>query len=171
MLKYIVDKFKFITSIFRKDTDNQDDVHKQPIKPKRSIKQAKKQKPIFEGSMSFVEIKCKKKRSKGEQIVKDYLDKKGILYEEEYTFSDCVYKRQLRFDFYLIELDACIEFDGKQHFEAVSIYGGDEALKSTQVRDKIKTDYCKKKGIPLLRIMYNEKNVNAVLDDFIQTIH
>ncbi len=108
----------------------------------------------------------KKVRSKGEQSIKKYLNTKEIGHIEEHTFPDCVHKRRLRFDFYLPSYNACIEYDGKQHFEAVAIFGGVEALHKTQIRDNIKTEYCLKKGIWLLRIAYNE-NIEKKLDEFL----
>jgi hypothetical protein len=58
----------------------------------------------------------------------------------------------------------CVEFDGIQHFKPSS-FGSDRSeeakqknLENTQHRDRIKTDYCKEKGIRLLRIPYTEKH-------------
>lgn len=42
-----------------------------------------------------------------------------------------------------------IECDGPQHKKPIY---GNEKFKSTQERDKIKNDFCKKENIPLLRI-------------------
>ena len=49
----------------------------------------------------------------------------------------------------------CIEFDGKQHSQPINYFGGKEAFKSLQYRDKLKTDYCKNHRIKLIRINYN----------------
>ncbi len=112
-------------------------------------------------------IKHKKDKSKGELLVKDYLDSRKICYNREHTFLGCIYKQPLRFDFYLTEYIACIEFDGIQHFMPVNHYGGQEGFEKTQIRDKIKTDYCAKYDIPLLRIAYNNKDVIHTLDQFL----
>ena len=52
-------------------------------------------------------------------------------------------------------LNICIEFDGEQHFRSHYIWG-EESFKLTQIRDKIKNEYCKENNIKLIRIKYNE---------------
>lgn len=47
--------------------------------------------------------------------------------------------------------DMCIEFDGQQHYEPKF---GEESFKRTQSHDIIKNEYCKSKGISLIRIPY-----------------
>lgn len=46
-----------------------------------------------------------------------YLEKENINYEFQYIFDDCIYQRALPFDFYILDKNLCIEFDGIQHFE------------------------------------------------------
>ena len=84
------------------------------------------------------------------------LKNNNIEYVREYYYDDCKNINYLRFDFFLPKINTLIEYDGRQHFESVSIFGGDEALKITQNNDKIKNEYCKKNRIPLLRISYLE---------------
>lgn len=93
--------------------------------------------------------------SKGEKYIEDFLILNNIKYEKEKRFKDCKYKRTLPFDFYLEDYNLCIEYDGKQHFEK-SYYG--ESFEDQQIRDNIKTEYCKKNKIELLRIPYTEFN-------------
>lgn len=102
------------------------------------------------------------KESKGERMVRNYLIENKIDFISQYTFDDCVDKVKLPFDFYLPELNMCIEYDGIQHFKAKSLFGGDIGLKDRQKKDKIKTDYCNKKNINLLRIRYNENILNKL---------
>ena len=61
------------------------------------------------------------------------------------------------FDFYLPELNICVEFDGIQHFKPIKYFGGEKTLKITQKHDKMKNEYCKENNIHLIRIKYNEK--------------
>ena len=140
-----------------------------PVKVKKT-RSAGKPKMIRELDMSFVDVKRKTKRSKGEQIVKEYLDKCNVIYDEEFMFEDCIYKRKLRFDFYLVEYDACIEFDGRQHFQVVEYYGGEKTFAETQIRDKIKTEYCEKNKIPLLRLRYDDHNVDYLVGKFLEKL-
>jgi very-short-patch-repair endonuclease len=62
----------------------------------------------------------------------------------------------LRFDFYLPKYNTCIEFDGKQHFEPVKIFGGNENFKEIIKKDSIKNMYCDTNGIKLIRIKYDQ---------------
>jgi uncharacterized protein YktA (UPF0223 family) len=43
-----------------------------------------------------------------------------------------------------------------QHYSMSEGWGGEEKLKLVQLRDKIKTNYCKDNDIKHLRIKYNE---------------
>lgn len=103
-------------------------------------------------------------RSFGEMAIFDYLTKYQFDFEEQFIFGDCRYYLPLRFDFALIDngyLKGLIEFDGIQHFMPYSFNGEntDQAQKNfeqTVIRDNIKTDYCYKNKIPLLRISYEE---------------
>lgn len=99
-------------------------------------------------------------QSKGEKFISDYLTNKNISFTTQARFDDCRQKRPLPFDFGIVDdenmIIALIEFDGKQHFESVELWGGEEALALTQLRDQIKNQYCEDNNIPLLRIRYDE---------------
>lgn len=112
---------------------------------------------------------CTDIRYKGPRTIKEYLDKYHIPYQKEYRFSNCVYKNQLPFDFAIFyptgELKCLIEYDGEQHFKFVKHWHGDEeGFKLQQLRDKIKTDFCKINHIKLIRIPYTEfDNIEQIL--------
>jgi predicted nucleic acid-binding Zn-ribbon protein len=91
--------------------------------------------------------------SKGNQAVKDLLDKYGVKYEQEFTFEDCMDKRHLPFDFFLPELNMIIEYQGEQHFQPIY---GEEKLKYTQTHDQIKRDFCKEHNIKEIEIHFSE---------------
>jgi len=97
------------------------------------------------------------KDSKGEFKIKKYLETFGIRFKRQKTFDGCKGTKLLQFDFYLLDHNSCIEFDGLQHFKPIEYFGGVEAFLKLQKHDKIKTEYCKQNNIPLLRIKYNEK--------------
>ena len=92
--------------------------------------------------------------SKGEKTISAWLDKKNILYKRQKTFDDCKDKYVLRFDFYLSDYNICIEYNGRQHYEPVDYFGGQEEFEGIVNRDKIKKDYCKKNNILLIDIPY-----------------
>lgn len=83
------------------------------------------------------------------------------------TFDDCKDVQLLRFDFYLPHLMSIIEFDGKQHFEPVEHWGGQETLANIQRRDAFKNAYCATNNIRLLRIKYTEfERVQELIEAF-----
>lgn len=102
----------------------------------------------------------------GEYKVANYLDASGYEYIPQYSFDDAdpVIKRK-RFDFYLPELNTCIEYDGKQHFEPLQNFGGEETFEYTKKNDKIKDDYCAENNIRLIRIPYTVDDVGEYLGE------
>ena len=92
--------------------------------------------------------------SRGEQEVSYILNKLNIKFKREYKFNDCKFKTYLPFDFYLPNYNCCIEFDGIQHHEITGQFGGFNGFVNTKIRDTIKTEYCKKNNIKLIRIPY-----------------
>ena len=61
-----------------------------------------------------------------------------------------------------------LEFDGIMHFEPIY---GEKAFKDKIRNDQIKTNFCKKNNIPLLRIKYDKiKFIDVILDVFIENI-
>lgn len=96
---------------------------------------------------------CSKKMSNYELKTEKWLNENQIKYYKQYRFDNCRVKRSLPFDFYLPEINVCIEVDGEQHFREYNNFGK-EAYKRCVKYDKIKTKYCKENNIKLLRIPY-----------------
>ena len=138
----------------------------------------------YEKNNSLIEIKCPKghmnqvrfrkfkegtrcsecNKSKGEERVKDILKEMCIDFKSQYKFKDCKCKKELPFDFYIPSLNIAIEYDGIQHFEILPHWGGIDKLIETKIHDEIKTQYCKRKRIKLIRIPYWEfKNIENIL--------
>lgn len=101
--------------------------------------------------------------SKGENKIRKILTDKNISFIEQHRFKDCRNKLPLPFDFYLPELNTCVEYDGEQHFEALEMWGGIKRLNYTKTNDKIKNKYCKKNNIRLIRIRYDETYIEKAL--------
>jgi very-short-patch-repair endonuclease len=69
------------------------------------------------------------------------------------------------YDFYLPKLKMLIEFDGRQHFEAIEAWGGQKSLEKNKKNDKEKTKYAKELKLSMLRISYkNIKKINEILE-------
>lgn len=94
--------------------------------------------------------------SRGENIIKDWLKLHNIKYESQKRFNNCKDKRTLPFDFYIPSKNTAIEYDGKQHTEAIDWFGGKERLQYIKQHDQIKTQYCNENNIHLLRISYKD---------------
>ncbi len=108
--------------------------------------------------------KCKE--TTGERKIRLYLEEHNISYMYQKIFKDCNYNSGLPFDFYLPDSKTLIEFDGIQHFEPVEIWGGENALKSQQKRDKIKNEYAEQNNYNLIRIKYFElEKMDKILND------
>lgn len=104
--------------------------------------------------------------SKGEKTISDILNSLGIKYTAQKRFPECKHKNPLPFDFYVHNKKSklLIEFDGIQHFKPIEYFGGEDVLRDTQFRDKIKNDFAKEKDIPILRIPYTEQdNIESIL--------
>lgn len=104
------------------------------------------------------------KESIGEKTVCEYLMKHNILFDRQYKFDGCRNIKLLPFDFYLPKYNMCIEYDGIQHFEPREFFGGYKEFEKRQHNDLIKTEYCMKNNIKLLRIRYDQ-DVVYVLDE------
>ena len=94
--------------------------------------------------------------SYGETKIFNILKNKNLCFETQKRFKDCKDKRTLPFDFYLPDYNLCIEYDGRQHFESVEIFGGEQNFQIQQKHDKIKNNFCKENNIDLLRIKYTD---------------
>lgn len=107
-------------------------------------------------------------KSLGELKIREILLSNKILFKTEYIFSDLSNRR---FDFAVFDnngnLSYLIEFDGKQHFDYIKTWHHDEdSFLVAQQRDKEKTNYCKEKNIPLIRIPY--WGINNITMDYIK---
>ena len=106
--------------------------------------------------------------SKGELAISSYLDDISVEYISQKRFDDCRNINPLPFDFYLPEYNACIEFQGKQHYEVVEHFGGEEDFKVRQKRDNIKAEYCLQNQIELLCIPYWDfDNIKQIINRFL----
>lgn len=138
---------------------------------------------------SYITIKCKKcnqtfkqwvnnhlrgigcpycKMSKGEIAVAKWLTENKVSFISQYRFKDCKDKKSLPFDFYLLDYNTCVEFQGAQHYDE-NYYkwkiDPTRNFETQQLHDKIKKEYCKKNKIMLLEIKYNE-SIEEKLENF-----
>lgn len=101
--------------------------------------------------------------SRGEIKIEEILTNAGLSFTEEYSFPDLLSStgRPLRFDFAVFndegELDFLIEYQGVQHYQPKSKFGGYSGLRKQQFNDMQKREYCKKHGIILIAIPYTDE--------------
>ena len=103
--------------------------------------------------------------SKGEKKVQNFLNKIKIKSLRQYSFKDCRDKLPLPFDFYLPNLNICVEYQGIQHFKPVKLFGGENALKDLNKRDNIKANYCNNKNIKLIIVNYYDSIEDVLLKE------
>ena len=103
--------------------------------------------------------------SRGEIKIHEILIEAGLNFKEEYIFPDLCSSngRPLRFDFAVFDddgnLDFLIEFQGKQHYQAVSKFGGARGLYQQQYNDNQKRRFCALNNITLIEIPYTEEHL------------
>jgi len=94
--------------------------------------------------------------TKGERKIRNFLTDNNINFQQYKRFDKCRYKNPLPFDFYIPDKNICIEYDGPQHFEIITYFGGQKRLEYTILLDKIKDKFCEDNGINLFRIRYDD---------------
>jgi hypothetical protein len=102
------------------------------------------------------------KSSKGEIEIQKFLTTNDIKFIKEHKFDGCFDVKKLPFDFYLPELNICIEYDGIQHFNPNHFFGGFSYHTKLKRHDEIKTLYCINNKINIIRIRYNENVVEKL---------
>ena len=113
------------------------------------------------------------KASRGEIKISEILERNDMIFEEEYTFRGLVSEngRALRFDFCVFDddgnVDFLIEYQGKQHYQPVSKYGGTRGFYQQQANDNKKRRFCALNNIKLIDIPYTEENLISY--DYIMT--
>ena len=111
------------------------------------------------------------KSSSGERYLESVLINLDIEYIREYKFSDCRNINPLPFDFYIPDRNTVIEYQGKQHYDVVPLFGGDADLAVRKRNDSIKKKYCETNNIQLLELPYtlsNEEIKNKIQTLFIR---
>lgn len=112
---------------------------------------------------------CGSFHSKGERAINKYLRSCTSLdFEREKSFDGLVGVNggPLRFDFYIKEKNAVIEFQGVQHYMPIKHFGGKHGFAERREHDKRKREYCKNNGIKEIEISYNDFNrIGEILEE------
>lgn len=103
--------------------------------------------------------------SRGEIKIEEILKDNNLNFKMEYSFPglNSPNGRPLRFDFVVFDddgnIDFIIEYQGKQHYEASSKFGGKKGLYQQQYNDNKKRRFCALQDIKLIEIPYTEENL------------
>ena len=93
--------------------------------------------------------------SAGETKIRKILEENEIHFIQQYDFDDLVDKKKLKFDFAIFKNDrlfCLVEYQGLQHFQNLD----GKLWNSPQEHDRMKREYCEKRGIPLIEICYKD---------------
>lgn len=103
--------------------------------------------------------------SRGEIKIEEILREANLNFRMEYSFEGLASEsgRPLRFDFVVFDddgyVDFIIEYQGRQHYEASSKFGGKRGLYQQQHNDNKKRRFCALNDIRLVEIPYTEENL------------
>lgn len=99
--------------------------------------------------------------SRGERLVRNILESLGVTFGSQVRFEELGFnkRKQLTCDFVVYKDNEpmfVIEYNGKQHYEPIDFFGGEEGYIKTIKRDKTKRKMLHERGIQLIAIPYNE---------------
>lgn len=103
--------------------------------------------------------------SRAEIKIEEILKEANLNFRMEYSFEGLNSEngRPLRFDFVIFDddgyVDFIIEYQGRQHYEASSKFGGKRGLYQQQHNDNKKRRFCALKDIRLVEIPYTDENL------------
>lgn len=108
-----------------------------------------------------------KLESKGEKFIAQELASLGVNFIQQYPTTPNIGERPQFFDFYLPDYKIAIEYNGRQHYEPVEVFGGINGFKDTLDRDARKESYCFSQGIKLIKIPYtvSQKDLSDLLKE------
>lgn len=102
--------------------------------------------------------------SRAEICIEEILTKAGLEFKMEYSFPGLKSPngRLLRFDFVVFDddglIDFIIEYQGKQHYEPSSKFGGKKGFYQQQYNDNLKRRFCALHGFNLVEIPYTDED-------------
>lgn len=107
------------------------------------------------------------KISQGERSIINFLDKNNILYiyQKKYKNLVGIGNNPLSYDFYLLNYNLLIEYQGKQHKEAIEVFGGEKYFDIQKEHDRRKRQYAKEHNIKFLEIWFWDfNNIEKILN-------
>lgn len=103
--------------------------------------------------------------SRAEIKIEEILKNAGLDFKMEYIFPELKSSngKPLRFDFVVFDddgyIDFIIEYQGKQHYEPSSKFGGKRGFYQQVYNDNLKKRFCALHELKLIEIPYTEENL------------
>jgi hypothetical protein len=105
--------------------------------------------------------------SKGERVIREYLEDQGIVFVAQYKFPSLDRRAVHRYDFMLPMDNLIVEVHGKQHYEFHKhFHRNEEAFDERRRVDKMKREFAESLGYRYFEISYREGNPQTTLSRF-----
>ena len=103
-------------------------------------------------------------------LIKKIYKQSNVIYQYRPKFlMNSITNGQQSLDIFIEDLNVGVEYQGKQHYEPVEIFGGEKGFRDTVERDKKKYRLCRENGINIAYVKYNEKftvnNIKNIIDE------
>ena len=101
------------------------------------------------------------------QITKEIFKKNTVIHQHRPFFLKTALG-QLSYDIFVCGKNIAIEYQGRQHFEPIEYFGGEESFLRQKERDKIKVKLSKENKIKLITINYWENITKELIEERIK---
>lgn len=111
--------------------------------------------------------RCAKGDTKGETYTRELLEEYGVEFQSQKKFPDLRRVNPLSYDFYIPSMDILIECQGKQHYEPVTFFHGENAEEGFAIQqesDQLKREYAWRNGYCLLEISYKDYRKDRITE-------
>lgn len=102
------------------------------------------------------------------RITKKLFSDYKVIYQHRPFFLKSDVGGQMSYDVYISDLKIAIEYQGKQHFEPIEFFGGQDAFKRNKERDRQKKMLSDENGVKLIYINYWEDITQRLIKDKIK---
>lgn len=99
------------------------------------------------------------------KLCKKIYKENKVIYQHRPFFLRGKNGGQMSYDIFISGINVAIEYQGKQHFEPVDFFGGEDAYKKTIERDELKRKLSLENGIKLIYINYWEDVTISLIKD------
>ena len=100
------------------------------------------------------------------KIANNYYGKRySVIYQHRPFFLRSQKDGQMSYDIFISGINVAIEYQGKQHFEPVDYFGGQDAFEELRKRDRLKARLSVENGIKLVYINYWEEITKSLIID------